>query len=193
MQYCLEQKIPVTKVILFWAPFSSGYDIQNSSEKFRAAILKYVFGIKPEKKFDEETRRVFDVLSNLQYKEYPAKDFNPLQGKTTLEFNKVRVELHVKLAEKTNMMKYLRRIARLSKREGIRIFVVIPPFSDRYLGFFPADIFAKISWFCRKHDLRLITFRSDDFSGNHFFDDDHLNIEGANIMTQAIYREICSD
>lgn len=190
LKYAVQQHPAIKKVVLCFAPFSYGYNISHSSEKYRTAMLQTVFGILPFQQDLTISKRWYNkmpkrFLENIS----PDSDNNPLVGHIPLESDKVRERAikHTEFATNNSMDVWLDKIIDFSHVHKIDLYIVVPPYADMYKQYLGPDIFEPLHEKCRKYGIKYHCFLDDtDFNLDDFYDSDHLNISGATKLTAKI-------
>jgi hypothetical protein len=192
LKYTLKQS-SAKNVVLFWGSFSGGYNIQHSSEKFRAAIVSIVFKIRPVERFDKKTKDIYNYLSKQILPEAVLRDYNPLKGETkfTNQETVVRAEKHRSFAEGAFGYKYLKRLIKLCRRKRIVLTIVIPPATLLYRKAFTDNVFRKLESIASQNHVKLVNlWKSKHFLKTDFFDGDHLNRGGGRKLTELLMKEV---
>ena len=189
-EYALKNCSTIKNVILFYSPFSSGFNISHSSEKYRTAFMNTVFGIKPYKEDNSINKKLYKKASKCFLKNISINaDNNPLFESEELieEEIKKRALKHMEFAQKTSMNEYLIKIIEIAKQEKLKLYVIIPPFTKTYKKYISEDAFSKMKDICKKYGISCISFYDDrDFNDADFHDADHLNILGSIKLTSKI-------
>lgn len=190
LKYAVQRRPTIKKVVLCFAPFSHGYNISYSSEKYRTAMLQTVFDIKPFQHDSTISKRWYNqvpkrFLQNIS----PDSDNNPLQDTQPLDSVKVRERAtkHVEFATNNSMDVWLQKIIDFTREHSIELHLVIPPYTDMYKQYFNSTTFDAVYEMCKKCGVEYHSFLDDtDFVPDDFHDSDHLNISGATKFTAKI-------
>lgn len=190
LKYAVQQRPTIKKVVFCFSPFSYGYNISHSSEKYRTAMLQTVFGILPFQQDLTISKRWYNkmpkrFLENIS----PDSDNNPLVGHVPLESDKVRERAtkHVEFATNNSMDVWFDKIIDFTRENNIELHIVIPPYTDMYKQYLGSAIFEPLHEKCRKYGIKYHCFLDDtDFKLDDFHDSDHLNISGATKFTAKI-------
>lgn len=189
-KYALKNSKTIRNVVLFFSPFSSGFNISKSSEKYRTAFMKTVFEIEPYIKDLSISKRFYKKPCWFFFYDFSiCSDNNPLFGiKNFLEEDvKQRVLKHNDFAKNTEMNEYLIKIIELAKEKNINLYIVIPPYTNTYKKFVNKNVFDSVKKISNEKEISLFSFYEDsDFNDNDFSDSDHLNIDGAIKLTRKI-------
>lgn len=194
LEYALKNCSTIKNVILFYAPFSSGFNISRSSEKYRTAFMEIVFGIKPFQKDKNIPKKAFKKPAKYFFKDFTFKsDNNPLFKNENYdeETVKQRAQKHIEFAKNNSMNEYLIKIINLAKEKNINLHIAVPPYTKMYKKYISADIFNSLETICNEHKITYLSFYEDkDFEDNDFSDSDHLNIFGSIKLTNKINKFI---
>ena len=190
LKYALRSCAALKNVILFYAPFSSGFNISHSSEKYRTAFMKTVFNIDAYEIDNSINRKFYKKPTKLFMKKFDIKaDNNPLFENNTIteEDVKKRALKHMSFANNTKMNEYLIKLIKLAQENNINLYMVIPPYTQIYKKYISHTAFAELETICNKYDVPCLSFYNDnDFSDDDFADSDHLNIFGSIKLTKSI-------
>lgn len=189
-EYALKNCSTIKNVILFYSPFSSGFNISHSSEKYRTAFMKTVFGIKPYKEDNSINKKLYKKASKCFLKNISIKaDNNPLFESEELieEEIKKRALKHMDFAQNDTMKEFLIKIIELAKQKDIKLYCVIPPYTEMYKKYISTDFKKKLKDICNQYGISFISFYKDkDFNDSDFCDADRLNIHGSIKLTKKI-------
>ena len=189
-EYALKNCSTIKNIILFYSPFSSGFNISHSSEKYRTAFMKTVFGIKPYKEDNSINKKLYKKASKCFLKNISIKaDNNPLFESEELieEEIKKRALKHMDFAQNDTMKEFLIKIIELAKQKDIKLYCVIPPYTEMYKKYISTDFKKKLKDICNQYGISFISFYKDkDFNDSDFCDADHLNIHGSIKLTKKI-------
>lgn len=188
-KFAVENKPSVKNVILFYAPFSCGYNISHSSEKYRAAYLDRIFKIKPF----QEDKAIEPFYKKRHLKLFNDNsinaDNNPLYDSPEIVEDdvKIRAEKHVELSQAKTMIPWLEKTANFLQEHHVNLYVIIPPYTEFYKKCLPSNIFDDLYDFCSRKNVSLTSFLDDEsFTLDDFYDGDHLNFIGAIKLTNKI-------
>lgn len=189
-EYALKNCSTIKNIILFYSPFSSGFNISHSSEKYRTAFMKTVFGIKPYKEDNSINKKLYKKASKCFLKNISIKaGNNPLFESEELieEEIKKRALKHMDFAQNDTMKEFLIKIIELAKQKDITLYCVIPPYTEMYKKYISTDFKKKLKDICNQYGISFISFYKDkDFNDSDFYDADHLNIHGSIKLTKKI-------
>jgi hypothetical protein len=141
-------------------------------------------------------RKLMGKVNTLPRGEYVGKGF--VFNENTVELNRLTKKNHFndyrfeETPVVTSNLEYLGRIVKLCRENNIRlIFVTTPIPSITYNKLVnPHDIDQRLTTFARQHHVPYYNFldaRKLELQDTvHFFDNNHLNIEGANIFTKQV-------
>ena len=194
---CRLMFLNLKRVVLFYSDFSAGLEEERS--KMISQTLKYnqYFGIPPKNPILYAEKNMDTSLAFAPY-EIQEFDFNepypfPFDaGPQTEEDIKTRVEKHLKHAARgNNQTAFVEKLIRIAADDGIRLLIVVPPMTEKYLSYVPArlDVFEKLEKLIKRYPgqvLYLNCYRDKDFTAEDFVDSDHLNRQGAQKLTAKI-------
>lgn len=187
-------------VILFYFTFSAGLELDRTGDRENCVYYKLFFGIPYKTPFLALRNGLLKLEKQLVLNASFADitDLSPdytdmvYTEPMTEEVLHSRVNGHMKNARRGNNQNfYLERMAEKARRAGHRLFVVIPPVTEKYRALMPPfeEAFEPLltSLAEIKDNIRLLNFLGDsDFTDEDFNDFDHLNRHGAEKLTAKI-------
>jgi hypothetical protein len=111
-----------------------------------------------------------------------------------------RLKFHMTLIDRKNVARnigYLNELISELKKRNIKVFLVTSPVCETYYKFVDPSMDREnhviINGLCKKYDLRYFDyFRDDRFGKEDFFDNDHLNRNGAEKFSSILDKDIVS-
>ncbi|WP_392565617.1 hypothetical protein RHO15_08500 [Utexia brackfieldae] len=183
------------KVILYFSVFSTGYDSSKTSERDLCVYFKNIFDIEYQNK-----NIVIDPVFN-QNKKIKIKN-NELQHIESCFIHNPnfiidnnlenRVQGHLRENRRLpNQIKNLLGLIKKCKTNGHELIIILPPARSEYKHLIEVDIFNEIHQISQSYNLKIIDlFNYDLFTDDDFGDSDHVNINGANKLTNIAKNEI---
>ena len=193
LRYALRKRPGIQKVLLFYAPFSPGYNISHSSEKFRAAYVHRLFDIAPfqaDPVIEPHDRFPYWARARVQT---VYADHNPLfavKKQPTAEIQQ-RATKHMEFGSSRSMLSYLESISEYLLQTNRSLYIIIPPFSKDYKEALSDSTWLRAQDALCHSSVSVISYLDDpDFLPHDFSDSDHLNAYGAIKLTRKIARDI---
>ena len=204
------------RIILFFSPFNSGYCVQHSSTAdFVSPIMQHIWGININsigKVTAIAVSNLHKIKEFIQYKNtkliltqdeywalYKNYIFTPPQqaqlehSNQNHEIYKKHISIQNSNACKQEELHYLYKLISLTKDLNLNIYIVIPPFTQRYLsGFSDECFFRKLPYLFKNHDhVQVLDYSiNQEFNDHDFMDPDHLNPIGTQKLTLKIHNAI---
>lgn len=175
-------------VVFVYSVHLPGYKLWKCSEKFRCAYYKMAFGIPYP--YVGRTRKIKAKIRSHKTVSVPD-DFlgyyNPESAIDNDIVNRTRGHLKHMLRDKSQL-KYLRKMARLCRRRGYNLIVIISPARSDYCNLIH-PYFIELSLQYIQHYMGLAginMFADSAFTDDDFCDSDHLNAKGAIKLSKKI-------
>lgn len=198
-------------IILFYSIFSPGSSLIKSSENWRCCHYKMAFGINsPSKDFDKlielqteliKKQKDYFEIANIKPKtDYRGANID-LKGKAMTPIKNVaalrkRVLSHIKCNLRNHdQNKYLKKLIEVGHKDGRNVFIVISPLRKEFRDYLAnyEVLFDDLLKITKEYKVRILNFFEDKrFKAEDFFDYDHLNLAGAEKLTNYIRKEIYS-
>lgn len=191
-------------VFLFYFAFSAGHELERTGEKEACVSYRLFFGIPyktPCLAFKNGLLKLEkNIIKNASFApELPdvSSDYTDMVyiEPLTDEVLKNRVNGHMKNALRGNNQNfYLERMIKKAAEFGHRLYIVIPPVTEKYRALMPPfeEAFKPLELSLEKtkgerKGVEVLNFYADtDFSVQDFNDFDHLNRQGAEKLTAKI-------
>lgn len=184
-------------IIVFYDVFSDGFQTERCSDAHKCIPYELLYGIHTDYPNDElyrltekliKLRKVLDVEPPSSYRgnnDYGW--FFPPESDL-----RARVDGHLKHAARGgNQTRWLSELTNLASRKGRRVWIVIPPYRRDYTALVGAFPYAELHAWLSDGNGTLLDFSQDsDFLDSDFGDADHLNMIGAQKLTQKIMKEV---
>lgn len=189
----LYNKTPKMKnIIVFYSVFSSGLELEKTSEYPICSCYKLLFDIpyktnKSYKKIEKQFSK--ELLEPLTIPDYYLGYNNPQIFFSENFGVKNRVKTHLRENLRSNKQNdYINKIFELSKQANHNLTIIIPPARSDYKSNLPdsADLFKKLYIISNNRFNILNFYDNNDFLFEDFGDFDHLNCDGAEKLTKKI-------
>ena len=182
-------------IVLFYSVFSPGLITEVTSDAVFIDLLHFFFDVPYRFTFEREKEELFRNLAFVAAEEKEKyKDFN-YTGNCSYDFFmpmetsvESRVQSHLKNnGRNNNQTEYVRKLVKAVGQNNQKLLIVVPPCRSDYFKLLPSfeELFPDL--LSLKDDVRIVSFLNDgDFSDADFGDMDHLNKNGAGILTEKI-------
>ena len=196
-------------VILFYSVFSSGFCLEKTSEKFYCLPYFKISYIKPQTKeaFDNiktENKQYYACLDLLDEETKVPKNYlgenldKKGHGGGRIGFSNVqeRAEKHLKNNQRGDLeLKFLRNLIDKIDQNHHRLFIVIAPAHREYKACLPSGdkLFVSLKNMLVSYDKEveiIDLYNNFDLPDDCWWDYDHLNRKGAQIVTVKIRERI---
>ncbi len=198
LQYCLKELKNLNSIFLFYSVFSSGFELQKTSEKERCAYFKYLFNIPYKYKADKDMER-YSLQANSYYKKKKTIKKIDTNGyiEQTIFFAKdfpvaERTKTHLRENQRiNNQLSYLKKIIDTCQQNNIELIILIPPTRKDYREALPNEniLFEKLYKIKNLPSVKNF-YSNKNFKYTDFGDFDHLNRQGAEKLTSLIKNDM---
>ncbi len=194
-------------IVISFSVFSPGFDLQKTKLGGDCVAYKQIFGIdyqslkvstekgflNLEREIDKEVRRKLRakwLLNAITKNPYPKKN---VKKNFQTEDVKKRTEGHLKNnVRKPDQMQYFLKLLDETYQNKQKVFVVVTPVMKIFRDCLPPkeQLFKKATETCAKfpHVEFLDFYDCEEFLPNMFLDPDHVNKQGAILLTEKILR-----
>ena len=197
----------LSKIYLFYSIFTPGFELSETSEKWRCVWYKKFFDIKsPNAKVNILSDKLIKKLRNKIHKicsetvisdDYRGENID-LDGVCTFKNHsnytaKQRALDHFKSnIRSTNSNKYLIKLINLIKKDKRELCIILAPMHEefrKYLTRFDV-LFEELYKIATDENIKILNYYDNPFFKNSdFFDFDHLNLTGSNKLTNLIHKQ----
>lgn len=181
-------------IIVFFAPFSPGFELSKSREKYRKVAYAHFFGIPYQDARDINTNIERVIIRKCIALAEPDLIY-PYSGYDKKEYLGLNVDVvkraKTHLRENTRLpdqMCWLNKMIKLADQFGHKIWIVIPPVRSDYKSQLPKSeiLFSKLYNINIGQHTILDFYDDHRFCDIHMGDSDHMNESGAMKLTEEI-------
>ena len=187
----------VKNIILFYSVFSPGNQLINTQDAYLAIAFKLLFDIEYQDKeyairigLNKLEKKYKNLVSKFAYNEdYYGNEEEYISYFSNIPPEKRAIPHYKNNQRHNNQTKYIIEMSKLAKKFNQTIFVVISPATENYKSLLPSSdvLFSELYSTVQNLDnVKLINCYDTHFENNEFVDWDHLNLKGAERLTNII-------
>lgn len=171
-------------IFLFYSVFSSGFEVEKTSEKSICAYFAHLYKISPKCISNEI---LLEIKKTKMYKK--TVNFKKIDNGFLYREHEIvnvpnvdhRAFCHLRENQRINdQINYLIKLITDCETNDQQLVIVLPPARIDYKQLIPDDVFDKLIELRKQYNFKLIDyFNSDLFDDTDFIDCDHVNLNGA--------------